>query len=145
VVTLSGAGHYHASSQHKALAEISRVLKPGGKLYAKTHSVEHIAEFFDLQRRFVVEDAGLTNTGFSYSPFTLENGGAMIEEHFSSFEIIREYGICHATDPQVVIDYAHSRDAELQNEPLAEFVKARIEREGHFVVTRSSGMFVAQK
>lgn len=136
---------YHAASQHKALAEISRVLKPGGKLYAKTHSVEHIAEFFDLQKRFAVEVTGLANTGLSYSPFTLENGGPMIEEHFSSVRVVVDKQICKATDPQVVIDYARSMSVELHKEPLAEFVTAQIKRRGHFTVTRSSGMFVAQK
>jgi ubiquinone/menaquinone biosynthesis C-methylase UbiE len=136
---------YHASSQSKALSEIARVLKPGGKLYAKTNSVDHITEFLDLQHRFVSDHSQRANIGLAHAAFTLENGGAMIDEHFSSHEIITEKGTCQATDPQIVIDYANSMDADLQPEPLADFVTAQIKSQGHFAVTRFSGMFIAVK
>jgi ubiquinone/menaquinone biosynthesis C-methylase UbiE len=136
---------YHARSQDLALAEIARVLKPGGRLYAKTNSDKHIVEFLDLQRKFIINDSQVKNIGLAHDAFTLENGGAMIEKHFSSVEIIQDKSICEATDANVVVDYALSMDAILNKAPLEEAIKDEIESEGYFKVTRSSGMFTAQK
>lgn len=136
---------YHASSQDLALAEIARVLKAGGKLYAKTNSEEHIVEFLDLQRKFLADNSQINNIGVSHEAFTLENGGAMIEPHFSSVEVIRDHSICEATDPDLVINYAFSMDAELDHDKLETYVRNEINRRGFFKVTRTSGMFIAQK
>ncbi|MBT3996397.1 MAG: class I SAM-dependent methyltransferase [Chloroflexi bacterium] len=136
---------YHASSQDKALSEISRVLKPGGRLYAKTNSGHHIVEFLDLQRKFIAGESQAQNIGVAHEAFTLENGEAMIKPHFSSVETIRDDSICKATDAQIVIDYANSMDAQLDQQGLEAEVREQITQNGHFKVTRSSGMFVAQK
>lgn len=136
---------YHASSQDIALSEIARVLKPGGRLYAKTNSVDHIVEFLDLQKKFIVDDSQVKNIGLAHAAFTLENGAAMIQKHFSKVDIVHEKGISKATDPKVVFDYAMSMDAELDEAPLKQAIIEQIEREGSFNVTRSSGMFIAQK
>jgi SAM-dependent methyltransferase len=136
---------YHAASQDLAFAEIARVLKPGGRLYAKTNSENHIIEFLDLQRKFIEDPTQIGTIGLSHEAFTLENGSSFIEPHFTEVEIIRDRSICKATDPKIVIDYAHSMDAKLDHDALTAFVNDEIERNGHFAVTRSSGMFVAQK
>jgi SAM-dependent methyltransferase len=136
---------YHARSQSQALAEISRVLKPGGRLYAATNSINHITEFLDLQEKFAIDDSQQENVGLAHAAFTLENGEAMIEEHFSSVDIVWDNSICEATDPQIVIDFAMSMDAIIDEPSLEEAVKAEIASKGHFAVTRSSGVFIAQK
>lgn len=136
---------YHARSQDLALSEIARVLKPGGHLYAKTNSDKHIIEFLDLQKRFIADESQIDNIGLAHAAFTLENGGSMLEKHFSNVGIIRESGICEATDVDVVVDYPRSMDAELDLEPLKAAVKNEIDNKGFFKVTRSSGMFIAKK
>ncbi len=136
---------YHASDQDMALAEISRVLKPGAWLYAATNSEGHIAEFLNLQRQFIVDETELPNIGLAHAAFTLENGKAMIERYFSNVEVIRDDSICEATDPKIVVDYALSMDADLDVERVASAVKAEIADKGYFRITRSTGMFIAQK
>ncbi len=136
---------YHAASQDKALSEIARVLKPGGRLYAKTNSGDHIVEFLDLQRNFIADRSQAHTIGVSHEAFTLENGEAMIEPHFSSVETIRDDSICEATNAQIVIDFANSMDAQLDQQALEAEVREQIGQNGYFKVTRSSGMFVAQK
>ena len=136
---------YHAPSQDKALSEISRVLKPGGRLYASTNSVDHIVEFLDLQKKFIVDDPQLKTIGLAHAAFTLENGGAMIEKHFSKVEVIHDNSICKATDPEIVINYAMSMDATLDEQAVTTAITDEIDRNGYFKVTRSTGMFIAQK
>ena len=136
---------YHARSQDLALSEIARVLKPGGHLYAKTNSDKHIIEFLDLQKKYIADKSQIKNIGLAHAAFTLENGGAMIEKHFSQVKTIRDSSICEATDPKIVFDFAMSMDAVLDEQKLEQAINDEIEREGYFKVTRNSGMFIAQK
>lgn len=136
---------YHARSQKLALEEVARVLKPGGRLLAQTNSERHIVEFLDLQRNFIADESQLDTIGLAHDAFTLENGKEFIEPCFSNVEVITDESICKATDPDIVINYAHSMDAELNGPALDKYVREEIERIGHFAVTRVSGMFVAQK
>lgn len=65
---------YHVPDLHKALAELRRVLKPGGCLYCATYG-EHSA----------VETAALwlgVNAAQRHT-FTLQNGEAALKQHFS--------------------------------------------------------------
>jgi hypothetical protein len=77
--------------------------------------------------------------------FTLENGDDILREKFPDIQIVLDSSISRATDPQIVIDYALSMDARLDEPRLANTVREHIERNGHFAVTRSSGMFIARK
>jgi len=136
---------YHARDLDQAISEITRVLKPGGRLYAKTNSENHIVEFLDLQNKLIIDESERKNIGLAHAAFTLENGGAVIEKHFSVVEIQHDNSICEATDPEIVIDYAMSMDANLDEQRLRTTVEAEIKTVGYFKVTRSSGMFIAQK
>jgi len=50
-----------------------------------------------------------------------------------------------ATDPEILINYMESMDAELNMKSLAEEIRQHISDNGHFAVTRSSGVLVATK
>ncbi|MBN1964831.1 MAG: class I SAM-dependent methyltransferase, partial [Anaerolineae bacterium] len=47
---------YHVPDRHRALAEIARALKPGGRLIAATNGAAHMQELFDLIGRFIGDD-----------------------------------------------------------------------------------------
>jgi SAM-dependent methyltransferase len=68
---------YHVKDIDRGLAEIARVLKPGGKLVAVTNSVKHLEElrtiFDTLMRGY--EDR-----------FNSENGDAALRRHFTNVE-----------------------------------------------------------
>jgi ubiquinone/menaquinone biosynthesis C-methylase UbiE len=42
---------YHVPDPHRAVAELARVLRPGGRLVAVGNSIEHLAELWDLMGR----------------------------------------------------------------------------------------------
>ena len=75
---------YHVPDRAKALAEIRRVLKPGGRFYAATNGLNHLRELGELVIEFEPELRGLWTVGdTSSSSFKLENGEAELAIHFS--------------------------------------------------------------
>jgi SAM-dependent methyltransferase len=63
---------YHVPDVDRGLAEIARVLVPGGTLVAVTNSLEHLKEL-----------RALMPYGFPGSMFSRENGDAQLRRHFS--------------------------------------------------------------
>ena len=136
---------YHAPDLDRAIRELYRVLRPGGKLYAATVGVRHMKQLKDLLRRLDpkailvrVEDL-----------FGLESGVDALHHHFP---IVNRYlydDALHVTKTEPLVAYALSgqRSPELERdpEPLRQAIRRTIEREGAFVIEKHSGLFEAIK
>jgi SAM-dependent methyltransferase len=68
---------YHVPDVDRALAEIARVLQPGGALFAVTNSERHLEELRDL----IAMDVGAL-----VSQFSSENGAALLGKRFAQVE-----------------------------------------------------------
>jgi SAM-dependent methyltransferase len=66
---------YHVSDLDRALADIARVLKPGGRLVAVTNATDHLQELWDLAGR---------ETSLRRFTFRSENGEESLRRHFVS-------------------------------------------------------------
>jgi SAM-dependent methyltransferase len=78
---------YHMPDRAKAFAEIRRVLKPGGILYATTVGEAHMQELTTLLHKF---DPGLDNDfNITIIEFTLKNGRAQLEKWFHNISVQR--------------------------------------------------------
>jgi len=68
---------YHVPKLEQAIAECARVLSPGGRLVAATHSVENVSELWDL--------IGCKEPRTPLS-FDRSNGTPLLRHHFSKVE-----------------------------------------------------------
>jgi SAM-dependent methyltransferase len=119
---------YHVQDLDRGLAEIARVLEPGGSLVAVTNSVRHLEElrtiFDTLMRGY--EDR-----------FNSENGEASLRRHFSNVETT-EANVVAVVDERDVLE-GYRRSLLYETRPLPD------ELELPFRVHGRTTIFVATK
>ena len=81
---------YHVPDRRRTLAEIRRVLRPGGKLFATTVGGGAMTELWALVEAFIPDIHASTQA--VASGFTLENGGDQLAEVFSERGTLRLRG-----------------------------------------------------
>ena len=136
---------YHVNDRPRAFAEIRRVLRPGGRLFAATNSDDHLGHMKELIARFLDASEAAAD-----APFSLETGGAQLSMSFKSIDVRRVSGELHIDDPEVVAGYVMSIEhapQRITGERLAELhrvVREEIDRKGAFVVATAAGLFIAR-
>ena len=139
---------YHVPNLPGALAEIQRVLKPGGRLYATTVGREHMREMDELVKQ-ALPNIFWQNLG-QRLPFILENGQELLAPFFSPVALFTYEDALEVTEAEPLVAYACSRrlGSRLHTEQVARF-RALIQREltayGAIHITNASGMFAATK
>ncbi|HET7046251.1 MAG TPA: methyltransferase domain-containing protein [Gaiellaceae bacterium] len=129
---------YHVPDRPRALAELRRVLRPGGRLVATTNGAEHLAELVRLS------GAPGANGFRGFDRFGLENGPAQLEPFFADVEVERYEDALEVTEVEPVLAYLRStmslRPDEDDLPRISREVAAAIERDGSFHVTKSQGL-----
>jgi SAM-dependent methyltransferase len=119
---------YHVQDLGGALAELARVLRPGGPLVAVTNASDHLQELWDL--------AGRANSMRRFT-FRSENGAASLRKHFATVERRDAHG-------WVVMDEATIRRFAASWDDLGALVD--VELPGNSVrVRRHSTVFIAER
>ena len=139
---------YHVPDRQRAFAEIRRVLKPGGRLYAATNGSGHLEEMGELVRR-VKPDAWIAQDSTFASPFELETGGDELAAWFHEVEVRRNGGELIVTEVEPLVDYVQSTiGMRLDDDEVLAFrqvAQKQISDCGAIRITTSAGMFVASR
>ncbi len=122
---------YHVPDRKRALSEMARVLRRGGRVLASTNGGDHLREIKELY--------------LHPEPwkFRLEDSGEELRTVFDDVELERFPDSLEVTEVEPLVAFVRSMDPG--REGLKETVRARIEAEGSFHVTKSTGLFRARK
>ncbi len=141
---------YHVPDRARAFAEIRRVLKPGGKLYAATNGAQHMLDMWRLLEPYVPDIAEVIHM-ISCTAFSLENGAAQLAVAFDDIVRYDYADSLRVTEAEAIVAYFISSNtlmalplSEVQVAALRADVTARIATAGAFVISKAVGMFVAQ-
>jgi len=143
---------YHVPDIHKALNEISRVIKPGGVFYATTIGRGNMAEITDILHGFNVEINFATET--ITQTFNLENGKEILFNYFYSVNLLKYEDGLHITAAEPLIDYVLSSaglgnaDEIITGDEIARFRKYIVDiikANGCIDITKNAGMFISKK
>jgi SAM-dependent methyltransferase len=138
---------YHVPERDQALAEIRRVLQPGGRLFATTGGERHLVELYELVQKF---DKVVAADGWYLEPidFTLENGHSQLSTWFKSVQAQRYEDALVVTQAAPLVDYILSTVrlglGEEHRHDLLKYIQAQLDANGGAIrITIDSGMFIA--
>jgi SAM-dependent methyltransferase len=120
---------YHVSDLDRALAEIARVLRPGGRLVAATNGVGQLAEMWALVGRDLSD---------RWSLFMRETGEAFLRPHFAEVRVVELDGSLDMTAQQMRGYVSHSVAHKEAAAAIPDFAGTR-------PVSTSSAVFVATR
>ena len=137
---------YHVPDRAKAIAEIKRVLKPGGHFFATTVGDNHLKEITDWFRRIHKSEIWESFANL----FTLENGLDQLKPFFFNVTVSRYEDNLHVTELEPLIAYFRSmtRTSELSEEGYAKLevdLRNELKEKGKIFITKDSGLFEAIK
>jgi SAM-dependent methyltransferase len=136
---------YHVPDRSRALAEMRRVLRPGGRFYASTVGRWHLRELWDLIGR--VDPALASRAADATNPFTLESGCDEVGEWFSDMSVARYDDALVVTEAEPLLAYVWSGEASSmdprQREAFARCMEQEIALHGAIRISKDSGLFEA--
>jgi len=139
---------YHVPDLPKALREIHRVLKPGGRLFAATNGKAHMVDLGDLAGGF---DPELNVKSFlAIDNFQLENGGDKLAQVFPQLECQIYEDALVVDQPTPLVDYilsmaTHARFAA-QRAAIQEYIVHALAAAGGAIrIEKATGLFIATK
>ena len=137
---------YHVPDRPKAILEIKRVLKAGGRLIATTVGENHMKEM----NGWLTRVSGGQLSGMYSLPFILENGAEQLGEFFNGASLSRYRDNLEVTEVEPVIAYIRSGIAAsdlLENEltRVRHDLEKELQEKGRILISKDSGLFETVK
>jgi ubiquinone/menaquinone biosynthesis C-methylase UbiE len=137
---------YHVPDRARTLAEIRRVLKPGGRLFATTVGITHLRELREWTDWFNLEGARET---LDPANFWLETASRQLSPWFAEIRMTRRYDALAVTEIAPIIDYiGSSASMQLDAEGLASlrsFLEEQLATASTIHITKDTCMFEAMR
>jgi len=149
---------YHVPDRERTFSEITRVLKPGGTLYAATNGERTQSEMAWMQR---ILDPSRPTNGYYFRnllEFSLENGAEQLSPWFSEVTLLRYEDTLDVTEVRPLVEYLLSgsaADAAAQEldadefgrrvSELTECLAKELATRGAIHISKDTGLFVARK
>lgn len=149
---------YHVPDRPRALAELRRVLRAGGHLFAATNGAGHMRELDEMIAPYLPEIAAYRPDllpalaqrmpAIQGEGFTLENGAEQLEAAFANVRLDTIPDGLIVTEAAPLIAYLRSISAGLDLPPdLVERFSLQIEQQiatdGAIRITKATGLFLA--
>jgi len=135
---------YHLPNRNKALLEIRRVLKDGGRFFATTLGVNNVFELEQLVNS-IDQSLNYPKTAEQIN-FNLENGENELSKYFSNVEIRRYEDSLTVTESKPLVDYILTITGTIDGkklEDLSMYIEKSIKEKGSIHITKDAGMFIA--
>jgi len=134
---------YHVPDRPRAFADIVRVLKAGGWLYASTNGQAHLRELRELIES--ITPGAMDHV--ADDPFQLENGRAQLAPFFEDIHLEEHEDALVVPEAEALVAYAASftRMDTPGLDVLERRIQERLISQGPFRITKSSGIFRARK
>ena len=138
---------FYSKNLPKALSELHRVLKPGGRLIASTYGKAHMKEITELVQSFS-PDIRLSMENL-YEVFGLENGKQLLEGYFRDIQLKHYEDAIQLSDSAPLILYilsCHGNQNHILKDRYREFSDYAAERvKNGFHITKDAGLFIGMK
>jgi SAM-dependent methyltransferase len=139
---------YHVPDRAKALGEIRRVLKPGGRFYAATNGENHMRELDELLKKCDPTIMSRWKFGASQMTFRLEKGGDELAHWFSNVKLHRYESNLVVTEAEPLVAYVLSMfvNTMITGEKISQFrslVEQEIAAHSAIFITKDTGLFEA--
>jgi SAM-dependent methyltransferase len=139
---------YHVPDIALAVAQVRRVLKRDGRLYAATNGADHMIELPQIVAK-VAPDLPFARGEGAARTFGLENGSDILAAMFADVELRRFDNGLRVTESQALIDYVLSLPqapecmTPVRVDALRSLLERRIDAERGLRITLSAGLFIA--
>jgi SAM-dependent methyltransferase len=137
---------YHVPDRAQALAEIRRVLVPGGRLCATTIGQGHMGELFAWMAQAAPE-AQVWSAG-APTVFTLQSGPGELAPLFEEVACDQYPDALSVTEIEPLVAYALSMDASgalaARQDALRALLQRELDDKGAVHITKESGMLMAR-
>jgi ubiquinone/menaquinone biosynthesis C-methylase UbiE len=142
---------YHVPDRERALAEIRRVLRPGGRIFTATNGRQHLLELRAIVSRFgIPEETGKQPTDAWEQvtrKFSLENGLDVLSTYFTEIMLRYYDDSLVVTEVEPIVSFVASssifRVDPDKMSTFREFLEAEIGANGSIRITKDSGLFSA--
>lgn len=141
---------YHVPDRARAIAEIRRVLKPGGRFFAATNGLAHLQELYSLVEQFDPQDGEEASKSRPIEAFSVENGATQLRAHFQNMTLEDYPDAFEVTQAGPLLAYILSMGTLMHSEALRQriaefnaFLEGEIAARGSIHITKAGGMFIS--